>query len=88
MTSEIRKPIVMHIITCLWYSYYNVRNLILICRHYGSKGVSAKTVSLKLIQSCLRTFLFEDKKITRLYMIYLGVLAGIRNESGPRGPLL
>lgn len=69
----------------IWYSYYNIRNLILIWRQYGARVLPLKTVWSKLIQSCLRTLVFEDKSIARLRMIFRGVLAGIRNERG-KGP--
>lgn len=69
----------------IWYSYYNIRNLILIWRRYGSEGVARRTVTWKLIQSCLRTLLFEDKKFARLRLLYLGFIAGISSESG-KGP--
>lgn len=69
----------------VWYSYYNIRNLILIWHQYGSTGVSLRSISWKLMQTSIRTLLLEDKKITRLQLLYLGVLAGITGESG-KGP--
>lgn len=68
-----------------WYPYYNIRNLILIWRKYGSEGVSLRIVAWKLIQSSIRTLLFEDKKFKRLRLLYLGTQAGIRGEIG-KGP--
>ena len=69
----------------VWYSYYNIRNLILIWRQYGSNGVSLRTISWKLMQTSIRTLLLEDKKITRLRLLYLGALAGINGKRG-KGP--
>lgn len=69
----------------VWYSYYNIRNLILIWRQYGSKGMSLRTISRKLMQSSIRTLLLEDKKVNRLQMLFLGALAGITGETG-KGP--
>jgi len=69
----------------VWYPYYNIRNLILIWRQYGSEGVSITTISWKLIQSSLRTLLLEDNKVRRLRLLYLGARAGIRGEIG-KGP--
>ncbi|NIJ41642.1 GT2 family glycosyltransferase [Parvibaculum indicum] len=66
----------------VWYSYYNIRNLVLIWRQYGSDGLSLKTILWKLIQSTIRTLLFEHDKFTRLKLLYLGVKAGIRGETG------
>ncbi|WP_443025601.1 glycosyltransferase family 2 protein [Sphingomonas sp. PB4P5] len=69
----------------VWYSYYNIRNLILIRYEYGSRGVSLGAIVSKLVQSVLRTLLLEDKKIARIGMFCTGALAGIRNRRG-KGP--
>ena len=66
----------------VWYSYYNIRNLILIWRRYGSTALTLRAVCWKLLQSGVRTLLLEDKKLKRLQLLYLGVLAGINGESG------
>lgn len=65
-----------------WYSYYNIRNLILIRRRYGSQGVSRKSILWKIMQSTLRILLLEDKKVIRLKLLYAGSLAGIAGKSG------
>jgi GT2 family glycosyltransferase len=65
-----------------WYSYYNIRNLILIWRQYGSKCVSLRTILWKLVQTIIRILLLEDTKMNRLKMLYLGTLAGIFNKNG------
>lgn len=66
----------------VWYSYYNIRNLILIWRQYGSTGLTLRTVCWKLLQSVIRTLLLEDNKLKRLQLLYLGALAGINGEDG------
>lgn len=69
----------------VWYSYYNIRNLILIWRQYGTKGVSLRTILWKFVQSSIRTLLLEDKKVERLQLLYMGALAGITGKTG-KGP--
>ena len=69
-----------------WYSYYNIRNLILIHRRYGSKGIPRSSIWNKLAQSSLRILLLEDNKFMRLRLLYEGALAGLFGQSG-KGPL-
>jgi GT2 family glycosyltransferase len=69
-----------------WYSYYNIRNLILIRRRYGPEGISIMSIIWKLFQSSFRTLLLEEQKIARLNLLYAGCLAGLANRSG-KGPL-
>lgn len=66
----------------VWYSYYNIRNLILIWRQYGCMGLTLWTVFWKFLQSSFRILVLEDKKIKRLQLLFLGALAGIKGENG------
>lgn len=69
----------------VWYAYYNMRNLILIRRRYGARGIPAGSILAKLLQSSLRILLLEEKKGTRLRMLYAGTWAGLAGRSG-KGP--
>jgi GT2 family glycosyltransferase len=69
-----------------WYSYYNVRNLVLIRRKYGPDGVGYGVILRKLLQSTARIMLLEDKKIERISLLYRGTLAGIAALEG-KGPV-
>ena len=70
----------------VWYSYYNIRNLILIRWRYGAAGVEIGSILGKLVQSSLRIFLLEDRKLTRLSLLYRGAVAGLIRTDG-KGPL-
>lgn len=65
-----------------WYSYYNIRNLLLIRSRYGGNGVTYPMILRKLVQSSARIFLLEDRKVERLSELFRGVAAGF---SGRRG---
>jgi GT2 family glycosyltransferase len=69
-----------------WYSYYNIRNLVLIWRKFGPSGVTLSAVLWKLVQSSIRTLVLEDNKLKRLKLLYLGALAGFRGVEG-KGPV-
>jgi GT2 family glycosyltransferase len=65
-----------------WYGYYNIRNLILIRRRYGSHGVQRRFIITKLLTSGLRITLFEDEILMRLRLLWSGVIAGLLGKSG------
>jgi len=69
----------------VWYAYYNLRNLILIRRRYGARGIPLSSIFGKLLHSSFRIMLFEKNKATRLHMLYLGAIAGLIGRSG-KGP--
>lgn len=69
-----------------WYMYYNIRNLILIRRRYGSQGILRRSIFWKPMQSTLRILLLENEKANRLKLLYSGSLAGLYGQSG-KGPL-
>ena len=66
----------------IWYSYYNIRNLLLIRKRYGADGVSYPMIAHKLLQSTLRILALEDKKGARLLELYRGTVAGLLGRSG------
>lgn len=68
-----------------WYSYYNIRNLLLIRRRYGKVGVSYPMILRKLVQSTLRILLLEQGKVARLGELYRGAAAGLVQRAG-KGP--
>jgi len=70
----------------IWYSYYNVRNLILIRKKYRPSDLSAYQIVKKLLQSGLRIILLENNKIKRLRYLLAGTVAGLRSEIG-KGPV-
>ena len=69
-----------------WYSYYNIRNLILIRRKYGPDGVGYGVILRKLLQSTARILLLEDKKVERISLLYRGATAGLAAHEG-KGPV-
>lgn len=69
-----------------WYSYYNIRNLILIRRKYGPDVVAYGVILRKLLQSTARILLLEDKKFERISLLYRGAAAGIAAAEG-KGPV-
>lgn len=69
-----------------WYSYYNIRNLLLIRRCYGAHGVSWRSIIWKFAQSSLRIILLEDNKFSRIRFLYTGALAGLAGRDG-KGPV-
>lgn len=69
-----------------WYSYYNIRNLILIRRLYGSVGISHGAILIKLLQSSVRILMLEEKKLARLRLLYSGAFAGLFGQGG-KGPV-
>lgn len=77
LSKNIRVPI-----KPVWYSYYNIRNLMLIRKQYGADGISFGVIARKLIQSSVRIILLEKQKVARLRMLYSGVVAGIFGRTG------
>lgn len=69
-----------------WYSYYNIRNLVLIRRFYGAHGVPRRSIIWKLAQSSFRIILLEDNKLSRIRFLYAGALAGLAGRDG-KGPV-
>lgn len=65
-----------------WYSYYNLRNLILIRRKYGAEFMPFKVIFKKLLQSTARILFLENRKWKRIKFLYSGLIAGMRGESG------
>lgn len=66
----------------VWYSYYNIRNLILIQQKYRPSDLSAFQIMKKLLQSGLRIVLLENNKSKRLSLLLAGTFAGLRSEIG------
>jgi hypothetical protein len=69
-----------------WYTYYHVRNLILIAKK--SRGMAA-TIPATMLRVVIDFFLilgFRDQKLLRLKLTFLGLLAGFRGQTG-KGPL-
>lgn len=69
-----------------WYSYYNIRNLLLIRRRYGVDGLKWMSIVRKFLQSSLRIMLLEDNKFFRIRLLCAGVLAGLAGKDG-KGPV-
>lgn len=67
-----------------WYSYYNIRNLLLIRSRLGG-GVTHPMILRKLVQSAARIVLLEDRKLDRISQLFLGTAAGLLGRSG-KGP--
>lgn len=65
-----------------WYSYYNLRNLVLIRRKYGANFMPFKVIFRKLIQSTVRILFLENKKWKRIKFLYSGLIAGVKGEGG------
>lgn len=66
----------------VWYSYYIIRNLVLIRKKYGSKYLSGFHIFGKLIQSTARILLLESQKMNRIRLLYSGTLMGLASEAG------
>ncbi len=65
-----------------WYSYYNLRNLIIIRREYGAEFMPFKVIVRKLVQSTARILFLETRKWKRIKFLYSGLVAGMKGESG------
>lgn len=66
----------------VWYSYYIIRNLILIRKKHGSKYLSGLQIFRKLIQSTARILLLESRKMDRIRLLFSGTLRGLASEAG------
>ena len=69
-----------------WYAYYDIRNLLLIRREYGSAGIPLLSIAKKLAKSTTRIILLDDHKADRLRLLYRGSLAGLTGKTG-KGPV-
>jgi len=69
-----------------WYSYYNIRNLLLIRQCYGVHGVPWRSIVWKFAQSSLRIILLEENKFSRIRFLCAGTLAGLTGQNG-KGPV-
>lgn len=65
-----------------WYSYYNMRNLVLIYQEYGSQGITRKILAYKFFHSGLRILLLESNKLSRLALHIRGFIDGFRGRIG------
>lgn len=65
-----------------WYSYYNLRNLILIQRRLPfSLGMGFRTVA-KALKESAKIVLLEDRRGERLALLFEGAVHGMRGQSG------
>lgn len=69
----------------VWYSFYNIRNLLLIRKKFGADGIKWSVVLKKFLQSTFRILLFEDQVRIRLKMLFSGAVNGLRGCGG-KGP--
>jgi GT2 family glycosyltransferase len=65
-----------------WYSYYNMRNLILINKRYGEHGVSLIMVFIKFIHSGARIVFLEPNRFSKIYLHFRGFIDGFRGRVG------
>ena len=65
-----------------WYSYYNMRNLVLINKRYGGNGVSLMMVFVKFIHSGARILLFESNRFYKLFLHFKGMIDGFGGRVG------
>lgn len=65
-----------------WYSYYNIRNLILIWRTYGSNYLPFRVILSKFFHSIIKIIVFEDEKAKRLLSLFAGFRDGIFGLKG------
>jgi GT2 family glycosyltransferase len=69
-----------------WYSYYNIRNLLLIRRRYGIDGIPWRSIVWKFVQSALRIIILEENKFLRIRFLFAGAFAGLAGKDG-KGPV-
>ena len=69
-----------------WYSYYQFRNLILICRRTGRGFVGYVGISLRIFQELVLTTIFRGDRMYRYGLLWRGIRDGIRDRAG-RGPV-
>ena len=65
-----------------WYSYYNMRNLVLINKRYGGNGVSLMMVFVKFVHSGARILLFESNRFYKLFLHFKGMIDGFAGRVG------
>jgi len=65
-----------------WYSYYGMRNLLLIRAKYGAGGVGYPVIIKKFFHSALRIVLLENKKSEKLLELFRGFLHGFFKING------
>lgn len=65
-----------------WYSYYDIRNLIIIRRRFGPRGVRFTAVCGKLSMSIVRIALLEPGKMMRFGLLCSGIFDGLRGRDG------
>jgi GT2 family glycosyltransferase len=65
-----------------WYSYYNMRNLVIIHNEYGSQGISFKALVFKFFHSGLRILLLESNRFSKLALHFRGTVDGFRGRVG------
>ncbi len=66
----------------IWYSYYNIRNLILIRFKYKSGSIKPTVILWKLMQSSIKIVLLEKQKFARLQLLFRGAIDGIIGKIG------
>ena len=70
----------------VFYSYYNIRNLLLICRRLKAGWMFRLDILLKFLKENAFNLVVRDKKLARLKLLWLGSLHGLKALGG-KGPV-
>lgn len=66
----------------LWYTYYHVRNLLLIAKKSRGQAVTVFGTIIRMFIDIFLIIAFRENKISRLKLILSGLSAGIRGRTG------
>jgi GT2 family glycosyltransferase len=69
-----------------WYSYYQLRNLLIIRRRSKSRAADIFAIALRGLVECAATMLFRERKAERVKLLFMGLLDGLRGVTG-KGPV-
>ena len=69
-----------------WYMYYQIRNLMIIGRRSGWRAVNRLSLIIRVVGDLLLTAMFKGNRSERFLLVFKGLRAGLRNETG-KGPL-
>jgi len=70
----------------VWYSYYMLRNLLIIRRRSGAQAIGIFMIAKRCFIECLSTLLFRSQKRDRLNLLFQGLRDGFCGAIG-KGPV-